>query len=71
MPAIRLLVIPKPAEGTRTVFEVKTPPTIKGSGNLRMICDKCEEILVDGVLEGQIRNIVIRCPKCGSYCEIP
>lgn len=69
----KLEVIPKPKSGTRTVLEPKSNvvPVIKGVGNLDLLCGSCGETLVDGIDEGQIRNIVIRCPKCGAYNEIP
>ena len=66
---IRLPVVPKPAEGTRVIFEGKAAPVVERSDNIRMVCDRCGELLVDGVSRGPIRNVVIRCPTCGAYCE--
>lgn len=40
-------------------------------GDLNLLCGKCGEILVEGIMEGeQIMNVVIRCPVCRSYNEI-
>jgi hypothetical protein len=70
---IVLKVIPEPAPETKTVLVPKPNvlPVIKGVGNIDLLCGSCNEILVEGISEGQIRNIVIRCPKCEAYNEIP
>lgn len=70
---VRLAVVPKPAEGSRVIIEGKGTPVVKHEcrDNIRMVCDRCGELLVDGVNRGLIRNAVIRCPTCGAYCETP
>jgi len=65
-----LRIIPKPEEGTRTVLAPKVLPAIKGQGDTDFLCGNCERILVEGIYEGQIRNIVIRCPICRFYNEV-
>ena len=70
---IPLSVIPKPPEGTRTVYDWDKPdPYIKGKGDTDYVCSICGHVLVEGVHEGQIRNMVFRCPnpKCRKYNEI-
>jgi len=67
---VRLAVVPKP-DGSRIIFEGKAAPVVERSGNIRMVCGRCGELLVDGVSRGLIRNAVICCPTCGAYCEIP
>ena len=67
MPDIKLSVIPEPAEGTRTVFKGETKPLMRSAGSTNYLCGKCGEILVKG---GQAKNIVLRCPSCGSYNEL-
>lgn len=67
----KLQIIPKPKLGTRTVFTGKVLPFIKGGGDLNLLCGNCNAILVKGINEGQIRNIVIQCPICKFYNEIP
>jgi len=68
-----LKVIPEPKLQTRTVLEPKPGviPVIKGAGNIDLLCGNCGETLVEGLREGQIRDIVIHCPKCRAYNEIP
>ena len=68
---IRLSVIPKPGEGVRTVIESKVSPAFKGEGEVDYICGCCGAILAENVRQGQIKNIVIHCPKCGQYNEFP
>jgi hypothetical protein len=72
----KLRVIPKPKEGTRTVLVLKPNPdkpstVFKGQGDLNLICGYCESILCEGINAGQIRNMVLKCPVCNNYNEIP
>jgi phage FluMu protein Com len=70
----KLEVIPKPKVDSITLLLPKkgeTLPLIKFDGDLNLLCGKCGEILVEGITEdGQIMNVVIRCPACRSYNEI-
>ncbi len=68
---VRLAVVPKPAEGSRVIFEGKATPVVERITNIKMVCDRCGELLVDGASQDLIRNAVIRCPTCGAYCETP
>jgi len=68
---IKLNVIPKPSEGTRTVIESKVSPAFKGEGDSDYICGNCGAVLAEKIRRGQIKNIVIHCPKCGQYSEFP
>jgi phage FluMu protein Com len=69
---ISLPVIPEPKPNTRAVL-VPAPgviPVIKGAGDLDLLCGKCKTTLIEGIYEGQIQNIVIRCPNCKSHNDI-
>jgi DNA-directed RNA polymerase subunit RPC12/RpoP len=55
------LLLPKPGE---------VLPLIKCDADLNLICGGCGAKLVEGVVENEIRNIVIRCPICESYNEV-
>ncbi len=71
---VRLRVISKPKIQTRAVLEPKVGeilPVIKGHGNLNFLCGNCGAVLVEGINEGQIRNIVIHCPICRYYNDVP
>ncbi len=66
---IKLKIIPKPSEGTRTVIESKVSPAFKGEGGSDYICGNCGTVLAEKIRRGQIKNIVVYCPKCGQYNE--
>ena len=69
-----LRTIPKPESGTRTVLDPKIGevlPVIKGAGDIDLLCGNCKAILVEGISQGQIRNIVIHCPICRFYNNVP
>ena len=67
----KLKIVPEPELGTRTVFVGKILPFLKGSGDLNLLCGNCKAILAKRINEGQVRNIVIQCPICKFYNEIP
>lgn len=73
---IRLKVIPEPDEGTRSVFITDSTERefvfIRGVGegktaNLSLDCGKCGKPLIQDLKRDQIRWIVLRCPRCGTY----
>ena len=69
-----LPVIPEPEQNTRTVF--LQPPSdnphsfLRGSGPADLLCGKCSFKLAHGLGPGQITNLVLKCPQCGSYNDI-
>ena len=65
----KLNIVPKPPEGTRTVIESKVSPVFKGEGDLDYRCGNCGTILAEKMRQGQIKNIIVHCPKCGQYNE--
>ena len=74
MPVVPAKIIPEPKNGTRSVI-VPAPnvlPVFDGkTGNTSYRCGNCKAILVNRISHGQLRNLVIKCPKCSSYNEIP
>jgi len=71
---IKLNIVPKPLPNTRTVLEFSKDfqgPFFRGEGDIDYICGNCGYVLAEGLKEGQIRNIVVHCPKCGMYNEFP
>ena len=68
---IKLSTVPKPREGSCTVIESKVSPAFRGEGDADYICGDCGALIAEKVRRGQIRNIVVRCPKCGQYNEFP
>jgi len=71
MMKIKLKIIPEPSEGTRTVMKPKVVPAFKGDGDTDYVCGQCGVVLADKMRQGQVQNIVVRCPKCGKYNEFP
>lgn len=67
---VPMKAIPEPEPNTRTVFIGEVVPLIKGAGDIDLVCGKCGETLVAGIDKGQIKNIVIRCPKCKTFNDI-
>jgi phage FluMu protein Com len=70
---VQLRIIPTPAEGTRTVFVIQGLfPAFSGKGETDFVCGHCGQVLVEGIGgDAVIKNIVIKCPKCENYNEIP
>lgn len=72
-----LKVIPEPEPNTRSVLtRTNLDPFLvvkgEGAGNTDLVCGRCSQILVVGLGTGLvISNIVIKCPKCESFNEIP
>lgn len=71
--SIRLIVIPEPEPGTRSVIEMQGKGTvIMNAGDApgtTMVCGNCGAPLVKGIRINQLQQIVLRCNGCGSYNE--
>jgi DNA-directed RNA polymerase subunit RPC12/RpoP len=63
-------VIPAPAPGTRTLIDQPTLPVAVSSGDVNYLCGTCSALLIQGMVGDQFNNLVIRCPKCGSFNEM-
>ena len=72
----RLKVIPEPKQGTRTVFitDNTDPDFVYVQGDSpagrSFECGRCGRPLIVGVERNQVRNVVLRCPQCGSYNDM-
>lgn len=69
---IPLKVIPEPAPNTKAVFEKLGEGTVLMNGfdtGISYDCGSCGKPLMQGLLEGQVRGIVLRCSFCKSYNE--
>ncbi len=69
----KLRVIPEPKLGSRTLLlpkEGETLPLFECDADLNLLCGNCEAILAQGIIENQIKSIVVRCPICKAYNEI-
>lgn len=69
----KLKIIPQPQPDTVTLLIPKPKealPLIKCDADVNLMCGNCSALLIEGVFENQVRNIVIRCPNCGEYNQI-
>jgi hypothetical protein len=46
-------------------------PVIKGNGNMTYLCGECETSVLETVEYKQVRDLVVKCNKCGCYNDIP
>ena len=73
--SLKLPVIPEPAHGTRVVLGQQISdepyPFFQGSGPADLSCGQCTFKLARGIGPGSIQNLVLKCPKCESYNDIP
>jgi hypothetical protein len=70
----KLRVIPKPKSGSRTLLlpkEGESLPLVECDADLNLLCGNCGAMLVKGIMENQIKNLVILCPICKLFNEIP
>ena len=67
----KLRIIPKPEEGTRSVFVTERTDKdfvyLTGNGTVDFICGNCGHILVKAFNENRIQNLVFCCNQCGKY----
>jgi hypothetical protein len=67
---IKLLVVPEPAERTRTVLlQASAPPLFAGEEPEApdYVCGRCDSALIAKTTKLWLLNIVIKCFNCGAY----
>ena len=55
----------------RIVRSPRRPPTSLGNGNMTYLCGECETSVLETVEYKQVRDLVVKCKKCGCYNDIP
>jgi hypothetical protein len=73
--SVSLPVIPEPPSNTRSVL-VQQPsskpfPYLKSQGPADLLCGRCGFKLATGMGPGQIQNLVLKCPSCESFNDVP
>ena len=63
-------IIPEPAPGTKTIIDQKVLPIAVSSGDVNILCGSCSSVLFQGMAADTIFNMVVKCPKCGSFNEV-
>ncbi|MEA2536563.1 MAG: hypothetical protein QOF11_797 [Chloroflexota bacterium] len=70
---IRLMVIPEPESGKRSVLELEGEGTLIFNGvdgpPIEMVCGRCGAPLVRGITLEKLHSIVFRCNSCGAFNE--
>jgi hypothetical protein len=63
-------VISKPPHQTRQGAR-NVGPVIKGDGNTTYLCGGCETAVLETVEYKLVRDLVVKCKKCGCTNDIP
>jgi DNA-directed RNA polymerase subunit RPC12/RpoP len=71
VPTTTLKIIRKPGANTRTVLMRASAPVLTGRGTTTYLCGACGLTLVKHTGRRQLHELVIKCPGCGSYNEVP
>ena len=67
MANIKLVIIPEPASGTASILAPTKLPAIKADGPDNLLCGSYGSKLCESIGRDQIKNIVFKCPDCGSF----
>jgi hypothetical protein len=70
MTQCNLEVIPEPAQGTAAVFIPRAEgpiPLLRGQGSHDFLCGAFDNVITKDIDCGQMVNIVLNCPNCGSF----
>jgi len=68
---IKLNVISKPSEGSRTIFTTHDDDSlVKGIELETYTCGNCEFVIAENIVPNTYTDIVFQCPSCKSYNEI-
>ena len=68
MATIKLATLTELRKPTRSIIAGKAPFFV-GRGDTDLVCGSCGSTLAEGIVNGQLRDIVLKCPECGEYCE--
>ena len=73
MPKVKVKVLASPPNGAGVVNlpDGFKGPFIAGKGDTTYACGQCNKVLLKNMTPGQIQNMVVRCPSCGGYADIP
>ena len=72
---IKLKVIPEPAPKSRVVIEAFKGKDEGEKGitakRVNYVCGNCNAIIAENVIEGSMKDQVVKCNACNSYNEFP
>ena len=71
---IKLKVIPEPAPKSRVVTEAYSGEAGEESNKanrVNYVCGNCNAIIAKNVIEGSMKEQVVKCTACNAYNEFP
>jgi DNA-directed RNA polymerase subunit RPC12/RpoP len=72
---IKLKVIPEPAPKSRVIIEAFRGEDEGGKSSkakrVNYVCGNCNAIVAENVIEGSMKEQVVKCNRCNSYNEFP
>lgn len=71
MSTVRMQVVPPNEAPGRDPIEATTAPAITGKGETDYVCGSCGSTLLRRMFYSQVRDLVLRCGRCGATNEIP
>jgi phage FluMu protein Com len=70
--SLKLKIIEEPKPNSRAIFISGNKITFfTGEGNINHLCRNCNYVLNERVWTRSLSNIVIKCPVCDSFNEVP
>ena len=71
MASEQLVVIELPEGGKpRIILDREELPMLRRDGDTDYRCGSCDVVLAEQVWAWEVRNVVFRCPSCGSLNEV-
>lgn len=46
-------------------------PAFRGEGDVNYICAGCDAVIAENMLRGQISDMNVKCPRCGTTSAFP
>jgi len=62
-----LPVIPEPKPGSASVLQFEGKGGMRGAGDIDLHCGRCNHRICEWMALGQVKNMVMRYPKCLSF----
>jgi DNA-directed RNA polymerase subunit RPC12/RpoP len=71
MKKVKMERVQHPDSTMSIVLPTAARAALRGQGDTDYTCANCGKILLRRVLDKEIRNLVFKCPLCGSHSRIP